>query len=364
MSLLIDKPISIKSKEKLEDDVFYFLGINISCLSSEMEFLLLASICFLGFWLCGYYEELIFGDHKFKCGWFLATFELCFFCIVTSFVNLSANISTHINTFISIFKEKQRLKFIKLQLAPRSPIYIHCIIGCAMTFARSLTLFSLIHLNYPTQVIFKSMKLLFVLLGSYLCFGLQYSFFEIIGHISMVIAAILFSLGDHETQTRFTLTGLVLVLTSLIFDSIHANYQEYALRKFKCNINELMIYSNGIAAFLSGIACILTQEIHEVIAFVKYNPNIWFLMLIRSTSIYVGAVAYLGLTKRFGAVSASEVTTARKVLTIITSYYLFPKPFITKHSFGSISFAFAIFASIYAKRQKKAIKPKVKKIIL
>eukprot|EP01084_Bolivina_argentea_P239213 402083_1 len=197
------------------------------------------------------------------------------------------------------------------------------------------------------------MKLVFVLFGSYMCFGIKYSFLEIIGHLSMVFAAILFSLGDHETKTRFTFIGVILVLTSLIFDSIHANFQEYALRKFKCDINELMIYSNGIAALLSAVACIVTKEMYLVVEFVNDNPHIWMLFLIRSLSIYIGAVAYLALTKRFGAVIASEVTTARKVLTIITSYYLFPKPFILKHQFGAVSFAVAILASIYGKRASK-----------
>eukprot|EP01084_Bolivina_argentea_P045702 84117_1 len=154
-----DKPLKLKSKPTDS-----FLGINISFLPSELQFMLLASICFLGFWLCGYYEELIFGKNKFECGWFLATFELSFFAIVTCIANTSRNF----HTFTVIFTKKEHFNsFINFMniFAPRSPLYIHIIIGFAMTFARSLTLFSLIHLNYPTQVIFKSMKLVFVLFG-------------------------------------------------------------------------------------------------------------------------------------------------------------------------------------------------------
>ena len=118
-----------------------------------------------------------------------------------------------------------------------------------------------------------------------------------------------------------------------------------------------MIYSNGIAALLSAIMCIMSNEIYDVILFMQTNPKIWTLFWLRSFSIYIGACAYLALTKRFGAVIASEVTTARKVFTIIGSYYLFPKPFVYKHSIGSILFASAIIASIYAKRQNNN-KPK------
>lgn len=220
-----------------------------------------------------------------------------------------------------------------------------------MTFARSLTLFSLVHLSYPTQVIFKSLKLLIVLIGSMLCFGKRYSVLECVGHCSMVLAALLFSLGDLSTaQTRFDEMGVVLVLASLIFDSVHANFQEYALRSCGANSSELMIFSNGIAAVLSGVMCIASSEVFAVMEYVDANPSIWLLFLVRSMAIYIGAVAYLALTKRFGAVSASEVTTARKVLTIITSYLLFPKPFVRLHSFGSMTFLTAVLISLYAKR--------------
>eukprot|EP00484_Ammonia_sp_Unknown_P002538 CAMPEP_0197078378 /NCGR_PEP_ID=MMETSP1384-20130603/213091_1 /TAXON_ID=29189 /ORGANISM="Ammonia sp." /LENGTH=457 /DNA_ID=CAMNT_0042517245 /DNA_START=56 /DNA_END=1429 /DNA_ORIENTATION=+ len=379
-----------KSKKECEDEGLYFLGvINLSCLSSELQFILLASICFFGFWLCGYIEELMFGKEKFECGWFLATFELLFFCIVT----IIGNLWSHIPVLFKIYQHQQQQRSLSSNqslfnlitasiIKPRAPMRVHMTIGLAMTFARSLTLFSLIYLNYPTQVIFKSMKLLFVLLGSYCCFGHLYSLLEIAGHTLMVFAAILvllgsyccfghlyslleiaghtlmvfaailFSLGDHETQTRFTFIGVMLVVSSLVFDSIHANFQEFALKKCKSTSSELMIYSNGIAAVLSGIACVATNEIYEVMQFMDRKPYIWTLFLIRSMSIYIGAVAYLALTKRFGAVIASEVTTARKVLTIVSSYYLFPKPFIVKHSIGSIAFCLAILASVYSKRQQ------------
>lgn len=340
----------INNKESITINIDHNNNINhekdhLSCLRIEVQFILLGSICFIGFWLCGYVEELMFGQESFECGWFLATFELTFFCIITSFGNIWNQIDKlSINNYINI---------IKISFKPKSPFYIHIIIGFAMTFARSLTLFSLIYLNYPTQVIFKSMKLLFVLLGSYMCFGLKYSFLEIIGHFLMVFAAILFSLGDHETQTRFTSIGVILVLSSLIFDSIHANFQEYALRKCNSSFSELMIFSNGIAAINSCLICILSKEIFLVIEYIKNHPNIWFLFLIRSCSIYIGAVAYLSLTKRFGAVIASQVTTARKVVTILTSYYLFPKPFVNLHQIGFLSFGLAVFASIYSKRLQK-----------
>merc|ERR1719361_3245005 len=143
-----------KQNEKATGDSSHFLGIiNIACLRTEFQFLVLAAICFFGFWLCGYIEELIFGENKFECGWFLATFELSFFCLITSI----ASIWTHIPTLMTILRKEQQQRssalcdFLKVTFTSRAPLSIHCIMGLAMTFARSLTLFSLVYLNYPTQ---------------------------------------------------------------------------------------------------------------------------------------------------------------------------------------------------------------------
>lgn len=169
----------------------------------------------------------------------------------------------------------------------------------------------------------------------------------------MVIAACVFSVADKETETRFTLIGVVLVITSLIADSVHANFQEYALKVKGCTFSELMIYSNGLSAILSFIICVGTNELAAALQFMGSHQSLWRLFFMRSISIYIGAVCYLALTKKFGAVAASEVTTARKVLTIITSYYIFPKPFINTHVWGSVVFACAVLISVYAKRKIK-----------
>ena len=268
---------------------------------------------------------------------------------------------------------------------------VHTIIGVAMMCARSLTLFSLVYINYPTQVIFKSMKLLTVLIGSVLFFEKKYSMYEVFGHIAMVISALCFTLGDsqkmndinskesndindindindlndlneikgletNESIHKFEFYGIILVSLSLIADSVHANYQEYALKVKNATTSELMIFSNFIAGMLSFVACIVSQEWINAIYFVGKHPSIIILFFIRSMCIFFGAIAYLALTKRFGAVMASEVTTARKVITIITSYLFFPKPFIFKHKLGSMLFAISIAITVYAKRKTQQSK--------
>lgn len=63
-----------------------------------------------------------------------------------------------------------------MRLRRRAPLYNHLIVAVSMTFSRGLTNMSLQYMNYPSQVIFKSLKLMVVLLGSVFIYSKRYLF--------------------------------------------------------------------------------------------------------------------------------------------------------------------------------------------
>jgi len=209
----------------------------------------------------------------------------------------------------------------------------------------------LLLLNYPTQVVFKSMKLLSVMIGSRCFLKKQYSTLEYVAAPFMVASAILFSLGDSTAALNFDFWGLVIVCVSLIFDSIHANAQEYTLRLNRDTTVELLVYSN----LLSGVfSCIIGTMSGELIPLVKYVEKHsvfemlkWF--VIRSMCLYIGVAAFVVFTKKFGAVAAVTITTVRKVLTVLLSFVLWPtmKVFTSQHSVGTIVFVLSLILNAF-----------------
>ena len=73
----------------------------------------------------------------------------------------------------------------------------------------------------------------------------------------------------------------------------------------------------------------------------------------------INSIACLGSidvhTYRFGAVLAVTVTTSRKIITIIVSFILWPKPMTTKHILGGICFIFGLFIDVYSRNQDEEI---------
>jgi adenosine 3'-phospho 5'-phosphosulfate transporter B3 len=99
------------------------------------------------FCLAAVLEEKLFrdNDRQFKFGWFLTFIQL---------------------VFVTAFSALERIYFKEQVLAHNAELKRHALVAGAMTASRGLTNVSLQFLNYPTQVVFKSLKLLTVMIGS------------------------------------------------------------------------------------------------------------------------------------------------------------------------------------------------------
>lgn len=63
----------------------------------------------------------------------------------------------------------------------------------------SLSNLALSYLNYPTQLIFKSCKLIPVMIGSIIILGKRYGFLDYVAAIVMCIGLTMFTLGKDLT---------------------------------------------------------------------------------------------------------------------------------------------------------------------
>ena len=62
------------------------------------------------------------------------------------------------------------------------------------------------------------------------------------------------------------------------------------------------------------------------------------LLLLRSLTFFIGALALTAITKEHGTGAATAVGTARKSCTVLLSFLIFPKPFHVNYVIGTIAF--------------------------
>jgi len=282
-------------------------------------------------------EELIFLP-KANLGWFMTVFELVAFAVFACLERAVEGTPVFSHT---------------------APLSRHMLVAAAMTLARGLTNVSLQYLQIPTQVIFKSMKLITVMIGSVLMLKKAYTFLEVLAAVMLVVSACIFGLADQEltSNRENNLFGIVVVLLSLVADAVHANSQESVLRIFKASLSETLLFSNLYAAGMAFAVVVMNGELAPALEYCQSNSSTYVLFLSRAVVIYCGVLCFGALIVHFGVVAATAVTTIRKILTIFISFVLFPKPWSVKYVYGVVAFTASVAIGQYASSANSAKKP-------
>jgi len=287
--------------------------------------------------LCSYVEEYLFQElPEFKYGWYMTVFEL---------------------TCFSSFAALERLFRGQDVLAHRASLPRHFLVAVAMTASRGLTNVSLQYLNYPTQLIFKSMKLITVMIGSVIILRKSYAWMEYIAAGLLVGSACLFSLGDVAVAPEYSGVGIVIVLISLIADALHSNTQESVLKEQKAPESEVMLFTNMFATVCTLLVTWGSGELWPAYEFCRENPVAYFIFVFRACVIYLGVLCFVSTIKHFGVVTATAVTTVRKILSIVVSFLLFPKPLSLKYLYGFMMFCASVGLSFWHIKQTKQKRP-------
>ncbi|OON17923.1 UAA transporter family protein, partial [Opisthorchis viverrini] len=212
---------------------------------------------------------------------------------------------------------------------------------------------SITYLNYPTQVIFKSCKMIPVLIGGVLLQRKSYSALEVTAVLVMTVGLISFTLVDVSVQPSFTFFGLVLVSLALCCDGALGNYQELVMRKLRCCNTELLFYSYtiGFVVLLCGIL-LSGQFLPSVRYFIEHPVKIFGHGVIFSICGYFGLHFVLCLVQSHGALTAVTVTTFRKAVTMILSFILFDKPFAMGYVWSALLVVFGLYLNLYSKHRQ------------
>jgi adenosine 3'-phospho 5'-phosphosulfate transporter B3 len=229
----------------------------------------------------------------------------------------------------------------------------HGVVAAAMTASRGLTNVSLQFLNYPTQIIFKSMKLITVMVGSLFILNASFTVFEYLSAVCLVVAACMFSLGDSDTNIEFPVKGIVIVCLSLVGDAIHSTTQDALLREHRASTSEMMLFTNAFAAAACLLYISINGELSAAIAYCQLYPQAYALFVLRSAVIYLGVLCFALMIKSSGVVVATGVTTVRKIISILLSFLFFPKPWSSKYMWGGALFAASLMLSLYDQKNKK-----------
>ncbi|KRX60591.1 Adenosine 3'-phospho 5'-phosphosulfate transporter 2 [Trichinella sp. T9] len=304
-------------------------NVDIGFLSREFQFILCASAVFLLYVIYGILQEKMFTVDGFRTlGFYLTTVQ---FFIMAIFGIVERNCSS----------KRRRC----------TPLKIYFVLSLASFGTIGFSNAAVGYLNYPTQVVFKSCKLIPVMIGGILIQGKRYSVYDYIAVLLMTVGLIMFSLADAAVNPEFNSTGFLCVGMALFSDAVIGNLQEASMRIYAPENNEIMAYTYSIAFLYSAFFTALNGNLIAGISFTLKNPLIMRDMLLFSVCSYFGVQVILTLINGFDALVAITVTTFRKVITVCLSFILFSKPFTYRYLLGGTVILIGIYFNLYSKKQ-------------
>jgi len=230
----------------------------------------------------------------------------------------------------------------------------YVLLGVLQTGVQALTNLSMVFLNYPAKVLFKSSRVVATVVVGSLLQKKRYPMKDWMVVILLLIGLATFMQAEIMTSPIFDIRGVVLILIALACDALVLNIQEDVLERYDAHQDEVIFHSFLISSMIMLCVTFMNGELSHGIDFVQRTG--WIAVaevLVFAAAGYLGLSCTTAITKHFGALVSSITTTSRKALTLILSFILFPKPFVFQHFIGSVFFVSGLFLKSWSKASEK-----------
>ncbi|XP_022980315.1 UDP-galactose/UDP-glucose transporter 2-like isoform X1 [Cucurbita maxima] len=339
---------------KNEEQIRTLFGISLTDRPKWHQFLICSSGFFFGYLVNGICEEYVYNKLQFSYGWY--------FTFIQGFVYLFL-------IYLQGFTAKHMV----------NPWKTYVKLSAVLMGSHGLTKGSLAFLNYPAQLMFKSTKVLPVMIMGAFIPGLRrkYPAHEYVSAVLLVVGLIIFTLADAQTSPNFSILGVVMISGALIMDSFLGNLQEAIFTMNPETTQMEMLFCSTVVGlpflippmlltgelFKAWTSCYqvtvssLSLELHFLMAFFSLSSlfsspivlsethilripcfmqhkYVYGVLIFEAMATYVGQVSVLSLIALFGAATTAMITTARKAVTLLLSYLIFTKPLSEQHATG------------------------------
>ena len=319
--------------EKINEHQLLIFGFNITRWPKWAVLILGACGIFISFVLQGTSQEALYSKYHYK--------ETIFF----TFVQFLGYFSMTIPYFIRLVRGKEKLK---------ASIPYYTLVSFSLCCSMGLSNLSVERLTYSTAVLFKSSKLIPVMIGGFMFLKKRYNIFEIMSVLLIVFGLIGISMSDKKSNNKFDTIGVLLSVASLMFDAVASNLQEKALDTYGASQTEVISVMYFIGMVMLLTLAIVTGQFYRGVSQCFQHPDMIAYLSLFGFLGSIGVQFVYLIMKAFGSLVTVMVTSCRKAMTVSLSFILFPdKKFTKYHFFSIIMIASGIALNYYGKSKNK-----------
>ncbi|XP_016961490.1 adenosine 3'-phospho 5'-phosphosulfate transporter 1 [Drosophila biarmipes] len=254
------------------------------------------------------------------------------------------------------------LAYLQWQPSPvrhRAPLYKYSYASFSNIMSAWFQYEALKFVNFPTQVLAKSCKIIPVMLMGKLMSKAKYESYEYVTALLISLGMIFFMSGSSDSSKASgvtTLTGIFLLSMYMVFDSFTANWQGSLFKGYGMTPLQMMCGVNLFSSIFTGASLSMQGGFMDSLAFATEHPKFVFDMVVLSVCSAVGQLFIYHTIDVFGPVVFTIIMTLRQAVAIMLSCFIYQHSISLLGIFGVLIVFVAIFLRVYCNQRLKAIR--------
>uniref|UniRef100_A0A182K667 Adenosine 3'-phospho 5'-phosphosulfate transporter 1 n=1 Tax=Anopheles christyi TaxID=43041 RepID=A0A182K667_9DIPT len=247
----------------------------------------------------------------------------------------------------------------KRQFRHRAPLYKYSYASFSNIMSAWFQYEALKFVNFPTQVLAKSCKIIPVMIMGKIISRNKYEFYEYLTAVMISVGMIFFLTGstdESKTTAMTTLTGVLLLTFYMIFDSFTSNWQGELFKSYSMSSIQMMCGVNLFSTLFTGASLAMQGGFYSSLVFAVDHPKFVIDCVVLSISSAIGQLFIFYTIATFGAVVFTIIMTLRQAVAILVSCLIYQHRISFLGVIGVLIVFLAIFLRVYCNQRLKAIK--------
>ena len=220
---------------------------------------------------------------------------------------------------------------------------------------------SLRYVSFPVQTVFKSSKIIPVMIMGKVLKGTSYPWTQYIEAFCITVGVAIFSIASKESDKDSTteIIGLLFMTMYICFDCFTSQWQDKVYGKYgRPNVDpyQMMLGVNSSAIVMTTAGLLIGGDIPKIIEFFKVNPSVLQYNVITAITSATGQLFIYTTIKEFGPIVFTVIMTTRQMISICISSILFGHTMGWKALVGALIVFGVLFYQIrrkYLARQQR-----------
>uniref|UniRef100_A0A7M5XMB6 Adenosine 3'-phospho 5'-phosphosulfate transporter 1 n=2 Tax=Clytia hemisphaerica TaxID=252671 RepID=A0A7M5XMB6_9CNID len=214
--------------------------------------------------------------------------------------------------------------------------------------------------SFPTQVLGKASKMIPVMIMGRVVSKKTYQYYEYVVALMISVGVSLFLTAtgsDKHNSTETTVSGLILMIGYMGFDSFTANWQSHMFTEYKVPSMQMMFNVNCFSCLFTSVPLLISGGMTYALAFMMVHPSFATHVGIISLTSVTGQMFIFYTLAEFGPLVFTTIMVTRNMLSILLSCIIYGHVLTSQAALGVSVVFCALFLQIYAKyriKQKKS----------